>query len=170
MASAYAMDSSRLTRLCEELTRIYEYVLVDFSEGIPEELLPILDTSRYVFPMANASPHGVRDLCTLHEILTGLGYREPKLKPMLLNTDDRGADYWLSDTEVSVDFSFPSDDATLARSLRAGQPIPRVAPRSKLARLVRSLLGDLLKGLRDHQGRERGADEEKRRVRDLSSA
>lgn len=148
LASAYAMDMARMVRLCEPLQEIYEYVLMDFSAGVPEELLPVLDLSRFVFPTAPAHPHGVRDLCTLVEVLSGLGYQEPKLRPLLLDVDDRGPDYWLEDAGFQVDFTFPPESTAISRSLRAGQPIPRVSPRSKLARLIRNFSGHLMKGER----------------------
>jgi CheY-like chemotaxis protein/MinD-like ATPase involved in chromosome partitioning or flagellar assembly len=169
MAAAYGMDATRLTRLVSELVEFYEYILVDFSGGIQEGLVPILDESRFVFPTAPASPHGLRDLVTLHGLLKELGYRPPKVKPFLMNIDERGAEYWLEDTDLEVATAFPAEPKTLARSLRAGQPIPRVSPRSRHARLIRSLSQELMKGGRASTPKSQSPPVKPRRPRTLLS-
>lgn len=141
---AYAMDATKLVELMPTLEEFYDYVLVDISGGLPEQLAPLLDRARFVLPVDQASPGGLRNLLVLHDILSNLGYKEPKLKPVLMGVDERGSEYWTEGSAIEAAIGIEDDPMLRHRAIRAGQPVPRVDPRSPFSLAVRGFTRDML--------------------------
>lgn len=129
--------AERLVKLARNLCQIADHVLVDLPAGLPDALLPVLDESCYVFPVASAQPERLRNLEVLVELLRLCGFQAPRLCPLLTLSAHRLE-------ALGIQEAFPRDDAAVALAMQEAMPVSRVAPRSAYTQRVREFLGSLL--------------------------
>lgn len=130
--------ATQLIALAHALKQVADYVLVDLPAGVPDSLLPLLDDSRYVFPVACDRPERLKNFETMLEVLGLCGFEAPRLCPLLTRSAKRVE-------TLGVQEAFPEDAAAVELAHREAMPVTRVAPRSPYTQRVREFLGRLLK-------------------------
>lgn len=150
LEEAYGVDLGRAVELVRGLTPHYDFVLVDLPAGVPDLTLPVLDEARFVFVTSNGDPAVFRNLRRLIDVLLGLGYTPDKIRPVLTAYRDgqiqlRDFERVLTRAGLSMAHVFPRDEEAAAQSLRAGQAVSRVAPKSPFADSVRDFLLPILR-------------------------
>jgi CheY-like chemotaxis protein/MinD-like ATPase involved in chromosome partitioning or flagellar assembly len=132
------VTSEELLGLAQGLKVVADHVLVDLPGGLPEGLLPILDDSRYIFPVSCDRPSRLKNLETMLDLLHQCGFAAPRMWPLLTRSTRKME-------TLGVHEFFPEDCAATELALREAMPVSRVAPRSTYTQRVREFLGHLLK-------------------------
>lgn len=136
---------ARIIELVHFLNRSFEYVLVDLPVGVPDALLPLLDDSRYVFPVSRGLPERLKNFRNLIRVLGLCGFAPPRMCPVLTQTDEEASKKFVEGFQLGVQAYFPQDREAVAEATRAAQPVTRVAPRSAYTQRVRDFVGEVLK-------------------------
>lgn len=143
-APLFAAEPASLIHMVHLLVRSYEYVLVDLPIGMPDALLPLLDDSRYIFPVARGLPERIKNFRNLIATLKLCGYEPPRLCPLLTQTDEEAAGKFVKSFQLEVREYFPTDREAVAEATKAAQPVTRVAPRSPYTQKIRNFVGEVL--------------------------
>lgn len=141
----FGASPERLIQAAHLLARRYEYVLVDLPAGIPDALLPLLDDSRYVFPVARGLPERLKNFRNLIATLKLCGFEPPRLCPLLTQTNQEASEKFVEGFQLDVQAYFPTDREAVAEATRQAQPVTRVAPRSGYTQRVRQFVGEVLR-------------------------
>ena len=136
---------TKIIELVHFLNRSFEYVLVDFPVGVPDALLPLLDDSRYVFPVSRGLPERLKNFRNLIRVLSLCGFAPPRMCPVLTQTDEGASQKFVEGFQLGVQAYFPQDREAVAEATKAAQPVTRVAPRSGYTQRVRDFVGEVLK-------------------------
>lgn len=140
----FEAPAGRLVKLMHLLVRDFEYVLVDMPAGIPDGLLPLLDDSRYIFPVSRGLPEKLKNFRNMIKTLKLCGFEPPRLCPVLTQTDEEAAGKFVKGFGLEVRGYFPSDREAVAEATKAAQPVTRVAPRSAYTQRVREFVTSVL--------------------------
>lgn len=140
----FAAQAERFIQAAHLLARHYEYVMVDLPPGIPDALLPLLDDSRYIFPVARGLPERLKNFRNLIATLKVCGFQPPRLCPLLTQTDREASEKFVQGFELEVREYFPTDREAVAEATRQAQPVSRVAPRSTYTQRLRDFVAQVL--------------------------
>jgi CheY-like chemotaxis protein len=141
----FGAEPERFIAAAHLLARHYEYVLVDLPSGIPDALLPLLDDSRYIFPISRGLPERLKNFRNLITTLKACGFEPPRLCPLLTQTDRGTSEKFVQGFQLEVREYFPTDREAVAEATRVSQPVSRVAPRSAYTQRLRNFVGEVLK-------------------------
>lgn len=134
----------RIIELVHKLMRQVDYVLVDLPTGVPDKLLPLLDDSRFIFPISRGLPEKLQNLKVLVDVLGICGFAPPRVQPLLTRTDQEAVGKVVASLKIPVQEYFPTDEKAVEEATRAAQPVTRIAPRSPYTQKIRDFLGKLL--------------------------
>lgn len=141
------MDWGAVAALFGALERSYDHILADLPPGLPEQHLPTLDRSRFIFPVSGVTPGRLRNFVRLNQLLSTIGYSASKVRP-LVTLQGRGGEElaWLERARLVVAGVFPADPKAGLEALERGVPITGLHPTPRLATRVRSFVERLVQG------------------------
>lgn len=140
----YDADAGRLSAVVQFLATRFDYVLVDHPAGTPDGLLPVLDASRYIFPVGRGLPESIKNLGVLVETLRLCRLVAPRVQPVLTRTSRAVAEGAATQMGVPVREYFPNDLQSVDEAVRERMPVTRVAPRSEYTQAIRDFLASAL--------------------------
>ena len=142
---AYLFPWDAAADLLTALERDYDYILVDFPPGLPEGILPILDRSRYVFPVSTLGPETLKNLRRLVELMKEVGYSRDKIRPLVVSDEEVVDLTWLRRSQLEADRILPYDRSSARRALNEGVPVTALAEAGPLARALVTYVQELLR-------------------------
>ncbi len=142
----------QLMDLVRGLRSIADFVLVDFPTGIPDALLPLIDESRYVFPVASSRPESLRNLHTMIEVLDLVGCHPPRRFPLVTRS------HQVIGRGLGVKEVFPEDAQAVDVARQERQAVSQVAPKSLYTQKARDMIRSILQvsGPEPHSAAEKG--------------
>lgn len=145
----HGIDPERLVARVLELSRLFDYVLVDMPAGIPDPLLPILDEARFLFLVGNGSLSSLKSSKELFALFRKLEYPDSKLRPVLVSFQGEKPVHdafarMIEKVTPGALTRLPEDEERVSQAIGLGQPVSRVFPKSPYTRAVRRSLVPLL--------------------------
>ncbi len=142
------IDANVVGGVLEALRRLYDYVLVDFPQGLEEGHLPLLAMSRLVFAVGSAHPNSLKDLEVLLHTLRSSAVEEDRLLAVLSSVEKPAALAGFRKRVPQVVHVLPRSGAACDQSLQAGDPVTCAVPLDPYSREVRILLEAVLQRIR----------------------
>ncbi|QBQ98311.1 AAA family ATPase [Paraburkholderia pallida] len=143
---ASEIRADRLEWILGVATPRYDFVVVDLGQTVNQLSMLALDRSDYIHVVLHASMPHLQAGRRLQEILGSLGYGPERMR-LILNRDSREGAQARAALEKVLGMSpyhvIPDDPRAAADSVNQGLPVLETAPRSTLARSVRSLAAQI---------------------------
>ena len=143
LEAPFAFDAAAIDILLTHLLRDFQCVVVDFPRFALRRQVRVLQQSASAVLVSDGSLAGMRDTRRLNALIKGA---VPEAGVMLILNRDGGsrpselkpADFERN-VEIKIDLRIPDDVRAFAASAAAGQPVLKVAPRSRAAVALRGL-------------------------------
>lgn len=147
-AGGAAVPPDRLVEVVGALTEVFDFVLVDFPPGIPEEFLPILETARYVFVQGDDRLAAVKNVVAMVDLLGQLEIEPLRIRPVLARLwgDPEGPERYrrhLAKVPAAELIELPQDRIHVDDAVLGGEPLTRRSPKSPYAAAARIAVDEL---------------------------
>lgn len=121
---------------------MFDYVVIDLGRTINAVTLRAIDACQRMFVVLQQTLPFIRDAQRLRDVLRTLDYDLAKVS-WIVNRHERGGDISLDDIRrtlgVTQLLTLPNQYEVVASSVNQGIPVDRLAPRSAIARALRTL-------------------------------
>ena len=139
--------AAAIKRVLNLLQRDYDYICVDCSSRLDENVAAALDASHLIFLIAQGSLPALRNAQRILQAFEGLGYSEKRVR-LLVNRYGRDETISLKEIgkflEVSVFWALPNDFNALRQSLELGEPLAQQPLSIPLAKTFDELSAEVL--------------------------
>ncbi len=141
------LSGPRVSGVVHRLTHDFDYTVVDCEHMLNERTLAVLDAAHQIVLLTHLTLPAVRSLQRTLDLFARLDYPADKVTVVVNRFGSKG-DLTLSDLEKVLDrpvkATLPNDYRATIDAAARGQPLQRIAPKSKIASALDQLAHNLM--------------------------
>lgn len=145
LIQGHTLPLANLAARVVDMADLVDDVLVDLPAGVPDDLIPILDSARHIFPVSNGSYSALLSLRDQLELFGQLGFQKDVLYPVLTGfRAGEEAKGLVEKPDIPPVRLLPFDPDSTARATLLGQPVTQALPECPYSQAVQEFVAELL--------------------------